>query len=323
MSNVSPKVVAVVVAYNRQELLVEALEALAAQTRPLDAVVVIDNASSDGSADVARTTLASADVVTLSRNTGGAGGFAVGMARALDSHAADLVWIMDDDTVPTPGALEALLAARAASPLPLSILASRVIWTDGRDHPMNTPRRRLFGRGNAFGSDSAVGGFSVRSASFVSLMVDAAAIRRSGLPIADYFIWNDDFEYSTRLLRSAVGVFVPASIVVHKTRQLGSTDVDPGARFYYEVRNKVWMFRLSRSLAPWEKIVYGASSLRRWARTFRGSRDRSVLRSALRSGWRDGWSSSPRTNVDALADIGDAAVSVARVDVGIARASAP
>ncbi|MFC6933555.1 glycosyltransferase [Actinomadura yumaensis] len=107
----APRVAAVVVTYERRELLTEALGALAAQTAPPAVVIVVDNASTDGTADLVRERFASADLVELSRNTGGAGGFAAGTARALELDA-DLIWLMDDDTVPEPGALAALLEAR-------------------------------------------------------------------------------------------------------------------------------------------------------------------------------------------------------------------
>ncbi|HEY7014396.1 MAG TPA: glycosyltransferase, partial [Streptosporangiaceae bacterium] len=48
--NASPRVAAVVVTYNRRELLLESLAAVTSQTRPPDAVIVVDNASTDGSA---------------------------------------------------------------------------------------------------------------------------------------------------------------------------------------------------------------------------------------------------------------------------------
>jgi len=46
----------------------------------------------------------------------------------------------------------------------------------------------------------------------------------------DYFLWNDDFEFTTRLLRGNTGLLCAASVVVHKTKTFGSTDVDPGDR---------------------------------------------------------------------------------------------
>ena len=89
------------VTWNRRELLVEALAALRARPTRL-AVVVVDNASTDGTDELlaGETGL---DVVRLEQNTGGAGGFAVGIEQAL-THEPDLVWLLDDDTIPTPDA---------------------------------------------------------------------------------------------------------------------------------------------------------------------------------------------------------------------------
>ena len=168
---------------------------------------------------------------------------------------------------------------------------------------MNTPRRRPFASRKEQALAASAGGFVIRSTSFVSMLARADAVRAAGLPLADFFIWNDDFEYSTRLLRHARGVFVPSSVVVHKTRVLGSTDADPGDRFYYEVRNKLWMFRGSKSLSVGEKVLYGASTLRRWVRTVRRSSDRPVVAQAFRRGWRDGWRTTPRSTTAVLAGL--------------------
>ncbi|MGI9821638.1 glycosyltransferase [Agromyces sp. Marseille-Q5079] len=308
----SARVVAVVVAYNRRDLLIEVLDALAAQRTPVAKVVVVDNASTDDTAEVARAAGELVDLVSLSRNTGGAGGFAAGMAVALERHDAEWLWLMDDDTVPTEGALEALLDAVAGTDVVAA--GSRVVWTDGAEHPMNTPRAKPF-VGKAERLDAArAGGIPVRSTSFVSMLVRADVVREVGLPIADYFIWNDDFEYSTRVLRGRRGLHVPASVVVHKTKVLGATDADPGPRFYYEVRNKLWMFRRSQSLSGFEKAVYGGSSVRRWIRTFVRSSDRAVLRDGWTRGYRDGTRTRPRPNSSALAGLGDVSDAVRAVE---------
>lgn len=301
----APRVAAVVVTYERRELLTEALGALAAQTAPPAVVIVVDNASTDGTADLVRERFASADLVELSRNTGGAGGFAAGTARALELDA-DLIWLMDDDTVPEPGALAALLEAReraAERPGPGGppvLIASRVVWTDGRDHPMNTPRVKPGASKAELAAAAWAGCAPIRSASFVSVLVDAAAVRERGLPVADYFLWNDDFEFTTRLLRGRTGLSCPASVVVHKTRTFGGTETDPGDRFYYEVRNKIWLFTRSRGLAPGERALYAGSSLRRWARTYARSEDRATLRRALGKGLNDGLLRRPRGNDEVM-----------------------
>ncbi len=300
------RVVAVVVTWNRRDLLEESLAALAAQTHPLTEVVVVDNASTDGTTDLLADRYGHLDVLHLTENTGGAGGFAVGVERAL-AHDPDLVWLLDDDTVPTPTAAEGLVRAwttyRPAADRP-AVLASRVVWTDGRDHPMNTPRRKPGASRHEIDTAEEVGGVPIRSASFVSIMCDADVVRERGLPVADYFLWNDDFEYSTRLIRGNVGLYCPDSVVVHKTRVFGSTDADPGERFFFEVRNKVWLFTRSHGLTPTEKAVYGASTLRRWARTFGASSDRATLRRALRRGLTSGLRAGPRDNAAVLADAG-------------------
>ncbi|MDN5855704.1 MAG: glycosyltransferase, partial [Actinomycetia bacterium] len=251
-----PRVVAVVVTWNRRDLLVESLDAVRGQSTPVAAIVVVDNASTDGTDEVLAA-YDGLDVVTLSENTGGAGGFAAGLDRALAEHGPDLVWLMDDDTVAEPTALEAALAVhKQADPTP-AVVASRVVWTDGRDHPMNTPRRKPGASEQEVRAAQSVGAMPIRSASFVSILCDAGVIRERGLPVADYFLWNDDFEFSTRLLRGRSGLYCPASVVVHKTKAFGSTDADPGPRFYYEVRNKTWLYTRSSGLKPLEKALYG------------------------------------------------------------------
>ncbi|MGH3277260.1 MAG: glycosyltransferase, partial [Streptosporangiaceae bacterium] len=235
----APRVTAVVVTYNRRQLLMESLAALAAQTRPAQDVIVVDNASTDETAAAVREHFPRVRLTRLTRNTGGAGGFAYGMALALaggtdlggtdpggtdlggtDPGGTDLIWLMDDDTVPEPGALAALLDARArhqGGSRPPALLASRVVWTDGRPHPMNTPRVKPFASRAERQAAAAAGCVPVRSASFVSVLLDAGVCAQRGLPLADYFLWNDDFEFTTRLLRGNAGLLCPASLVVHKT----------------------------------------------------------------------------------------------------------
>ena len=302
------RVVAVVVTWNRRDLLVESLTAVESQSLPPAGVVVVDNASTDGTAQLLVDRYGGRDefeVVTLTRNIGGAGGFAAGIERALTLEP-DLVWLLDDDTVPTPSAAEMLVRAWAdypGAPRP-AVLASRVVWTDGRDHPMNTPRQKPGASAAERRAAARVGALPIRSASFVSVMADVDAVRDRGLPVADYFLWNDDFEYTTRLIRSRVGLAVPASVVVHKTRTFGSTDADPGERFFLEVRNKVWLFTRSTGLAPAEKVVYGGSTVRRWGRTFARSEDRRTLARGLARGLVAGLTSRPRSNAEVLSSAG-------------------
>jgi rhamnopyranosyl-N-acetylglucosaminyl-diphospho-decaprenol beta-1,3/1,4-galactofuranosyltransferase len=292
-------VVAVIVTYNRRELLLESLAAVQGQQRPPDELIVVDNGSADGTAEAVLARFPAVRLAELGGNYGGAGGFAYGMAQAIGA-GADLIWAMDDDTVPEPGALAALLAARENYPgRAPAIMASAVLWTDGRPHPMNTPRAKPMAAAAERAAAAACDCVPIRSASFVSVLVDAAECERRGLPRADFFLWNDDFEFTTRLLRGNVGLLCPASVVVHKTRTFGGTTVEPGERFFYEVRNKVWTLR-ANSLGPAERMLYTGATLRRWVRTYAAAADRAALRAHFVRGLVAGVRTSPRPNDQVL-----------------------
>ena len=303
----APRVVAVVVSFNRRELLARTLAGIAGGELRPDAVVVVDNASSDGSADMVRGLDLGpglvVDLVELRTNVGGAGGFTVGIERAVLDHAADLVWVMDDDTEPQPGTLSAAVQAWTDyAPTPEqrpTVMASRVEWTDGREHPMNTMDEWFAATPEQRRRAAAVGAKAIRSASFVSCFLAGDAVRALGLPIAEYFLWGDDFEYTTRLARFHDAIQVPASVVTHHTKTFGTTDVDPGPRFYYEVRNRFWLYGRGRSLALWERLAFIFATARIWVRTFAKSTDRRTLAGCLVRGARDAVR-APRPNAEVL-----------------------
>ncbi|MGO4453236.1 glycosyltransferase family 2 protein [Arthrobacter sp. RAF14] len=312
-TNARPRVAAVVVTYNRRELLKDTLRGLLTATVRPDALIVVDNASDDGTPEFLKAWAASEgaaaadrtvlDLVRLESNTGGAGGFVVGMERAVLDHQADYVWIMDDDTEPLADSLAEALSALdtiAAQGVPApAYLASLVRWTDGRPHPMNRTKERL--RLDAAGRARAdsLGLTSIRTASFVSIFVSADAIRRQGLPIADYFIWNDDFEFTARITRQAEAFAVPDSEVLHHTKTFGDAQADPGDRFYYEVRNKLWAYFRSPALHWWERVLFLGASVRNWTRTVARSGQRARLLRGLFRGVKDALR-SPRSNSEVL-----------------------
>jgi rhamnopyranosyl-N-acetylglucosaminyl-diphospho-decaprenol beta-1,3/1,4-galactofuranosyltransferase len=300
----APRVVAVVVSYNRRELVLETLGAVCAQDPPPAKVVLVENASTDRTADAVRSAYPDVHVVALPRNTGGAGGFALGVAVGL-RDGADLLWLIDDDGVPEPGALAALLDARTAyagETRPAAV-ASKAVWVDGRIHRMNVPRRRRGATPTERRLARDVGCQPMRSASFCSLLVDGEVARSEALPIADYFLWNDDFEYTARILRSRPGLFCPASVVVHKTKTYYNSGSAPGSWFFYDVRNMGWMLLRSRALAPTERLFFTVVTLRRWVRTLYRSDQRSALVRQLGRGLFSAVTRGPRPTRTVLADV--------------------
>lgn len=238
------RVAAVVVTYNRLPLLRQCLAALRGQTAPLQAIWVIDNASTDGTGAAVRA-LSWPELVyrNTGRNLGGAGGFAYGMRQAATA-GYDALWLMDDDTLPDPGALQALLEADAALEGRYGWLSSRALAPDGSDQPMNrqriTPYRDLPGyEGERLPAVMA---------SFVSLFVRREEVERFGLPIAEFFIWSDDWEYTRRISRERPCYVVPGSRVVHAMQNPGTVNIAADApsrwdRYRYFYRNDVVLYR--------------------------------------------------------------------------------
>lgn len=244
---------AVLVTHNRRDLLREALKALSGQASPPAAVLVVDNASSDGTPEMVRGEFPDVELLELSENQGGAGGFHEGMKRAY-AQGAEWLWLMDDDTIAGPTALSELLAAAARVPEgPPLLLASKALWRDGRMHPMNAPvpdRARV----ERLVRGAELGLMPLRSATFVSLLVHRRAIERYGLPLKHFFMWSDDIEYTGRILKENAGFLVPTSVVEHRTATAHTAVSAPPERFYYHVRNTVFMMR-DPERSPRQKLI--------------------------------------------------------------------
>lgn len=238
-------VCAVIVTFNRCDKVTKVIDHVLAQTRRPDGVLVIDNASTDATAE-ALAGYTAADrirVVTLPTNTGGAGGFAAGMARAYE-QGFDFVWLMDDDCYPHPDALEELLVglakAESSMDMRLPYACSVVKWTDGDICEMNNPGTTWdWGRLLARGQDAVLTTYC----SFVSVLVPRWVLTRFGLPLEEYFIWFDDREYTSRIGAAGPGVQCLRSTVVHdlsENRGVNFSDVNGKNiwKFEYGARNE-------------------------------------------------------------------------------------
>src|ERR1019366_3306358 len=108
------RVCVVVVTFNRKHLLQTCLRSLFLQTHPVDEILVVNNASTDGTPEMLAQTFPQVRVLNLSRNTGGAGGFHAGIEWA---HKAgfEWIWVMDDDIQIYPDTLEVMLRYKEIS----------------------------------------------------------------------------------------------------------------------------------------------------------------------------------------------------------------
>ncbi len=216
------KIAALVVTYNRKELLTECITCILNQTRPVEKIIIINNQSTDGTEKLFEEGGAlhheKCELHTMSENLGGAGGFSEGM-KMVSKMDYDWVWIMDDDSMPAETALEELVKAKEnLKDEKIGYLASAVFGIN--DEPINVPVINLTKSDNGYADwyrhlDDGI--VRIRHATFVSLLIPVDAIRKIGAPMKDYFIWADDTEYTQRLGRYyGDGWFVGKSKVIHK-----------------------------------------------------------------------------------------------------------
>lgn len=278
--------------YNRLALLKECLQAVQHQSKAVGSIVVVDNASTDGTGDFLKTIddgrLA---VKTFDKNRGGAAGFAEGIAIAT-RQGADAVWIMDDDTIPQADTLATLVETMERH-RDAGFVCSKVVWTDGEVHKMNIP-----GYVNSEALEDGL--FAIRSASFVSLLVPCRVVREVGLPYKEFFIWVDDAEYTSRIFkRGYKGYLNNHSVALHKTGANYGSGIkvatpDSAWKFYYYMRNGMFA---SRGEKPW--IVWFFRHLNHLRLDIHRTKDmpkevRATFRKNLWRGFVDGLSFKPQ-----------------------------
>jgi rhamnopyranosyl-N-acetylglucosaminyl-diphospho-decaprenol beta-1,3/1,4-galactofuranosyltransferase len=186
-------VCAVVVTFNRKTLLRICLDSLFAQTRPIDRILVVDNASTDGTDTVLRDDFPNLEVLRLPENSGGSGGFHAGMAWAVEKEF-DWVWVMDDDVRMRPEALETMLSYEAIADMIQprkaingSVLIWEAIWDANACSTIAYDREASFDNGRDW--------TSVSYGCFEGALIRRALIERTGLPDARFFVMGDDTVY--------------------------------------------------------------------------------------------------------------------------------
>jgi GT2 family glycosyltransferase len=242
----SDSVCAVVVTYNRKNLLIECLEALRKQTRPIQGIYLIDNASTDGTPElllekgyiselppqdlkepwekefIIQNLINGEEIklhyVRMHENTGGAGGFYEGVKRGYEK-GYEWLWLMDDDAEPKEDALEKLEQYFCLD----DICALAPLKVD-RDMNILHPHRGYFNFKNVFSgivkkldeNEIQKEIIEIDHASFVGILIKGKIVSKIGYPKKEFFIHYDDVEYCIRLRSIGKILLVPKSIIFHK-----------------------------------------------------------------------------------------------------------
>lgn len=239
------KVIAVIVTYNRKELLKESIEAILNQDYDNCIPLIIDNASTDGTYDYIKNLIDENKILykNTGSNLGGAGGFNYGMREAYNL-GCDFMWIMDDDCIAHKDTLVEFMKADKILNGNYGFLSSKVLWKDNSICLMNKQKKTF----SKWLKDFDTNYQEIALGSFVSFFIKSSTVKKYGLPIKDFFIWSDDWEYSRRISRNEKCYFISSSIVTHKCKEnigasIASVDGDRLDRFKYLYRNDCVLYR--------------------------------------------------------------------------------
>ncbi len=236
------RIAAVVVTYNRKEYLLKNIEALLGQEGAATDILVVDNASTDGTQEAVAPYCEKGQILyyNTGANLGGAGGFNYGIRRAWEL-GYDVFWLMDDDAYPYPDALAKLIQAHEDLHGDYGYLAGIVLWKDGTECRMN----KLQPKGT--GTDAAHPYRRIEFSTFVSLFLPRQTVEEFGLPIKEFFIWGDDIEYTRRITAKKPAYMVPESKTLHDTADNVGSNIalDDGRldRYRFAYRNEMYTAR--------------------------------------------------------------------------------
>jgi GT2 family glycosyltransferase len=303
----SHSIASVTIAYNGAHVLRQHLRGLGAQSRRIDEIVVVDNASTDGTQSV----LSEHPQVTtlrLSENLGIGGGLAAGLAYAATQKKHAWVWIFDQDSLPAPDALERLLGGLHDLQHDAEKIAILAPVCTNAQTGMAYPALKWGGYRFVpvcFSPDQPVA-FADLVISSGSLMRNEA-IQKAGLPRQDFFMDFVDYEHCLRL--RSLGYLVAVVRDSKLDHAIGTptvfrifgrvkswTDHAPW-REYYMTRNEIvtmWryypsplskafvLYRLARHAVA--VLVFGKHKLACLEMMYRGLRDGRASRLGIRHG---------------------------------------
>jgi len=238
----SETVAVVVVTFNRADLLAGMLDGLAAQTHEPDAVIIVDNASTDHTREVldAHRGL-HLQRVHLDENTGGAGGFRAGVQLAYD-QGFDRIWLMDDDVVPAPDCLAILMAQDEACLMSVrEDTQGHLVEKAATDFDLSHPWAIRPKRGTVettYGDRRAMPErVELHNIAFEGFLVRRDVVEAVGLPDESFFIFYDDVDFALRARRAGFRIWAVRDAVLVRQLDFSQQHDLAGWKGYYMYRN--------------------------------------------------------------------------------------
>ena len=238
----SETVAVVVVTFNRADLLEQMLAGLGRLDRLPDAVIVVDNASTDRTPEVlAAATNPSLEVVRPAENLGGAGGFHLGVRTAYE-RGFDRIWLMDDDVVPAPDCLTVLMAQDEACLMAVredtsGRLVEKAATRFDLRNPFSIRPKTAMVETVYRARDRMPRRVELQNVAFEGFMVRREVVDAIGLPDPTFFIFYDDVDYAVRARRAGFRIWGIRDAVLVRQLDFDQQHDLSGWKGYYMYRN--------------------------------------------------------------------------------------
>lgn len=240
-------VVAVVVTYNRCELLKKCIEGIYSQEGASCDLILIDNASTDGTSEYIKSLINREDFIymRMDSNLGCAESTKRGMKEAV-LRGYRYIWIMDDDVFPHDNTLSVLLEKDKRLDGKWGMMSSIAYWTDGSLCKANIQKKGVFSFLKEV--DYKKEFVPIKMMSLASMFIKADVIKDVGLLIGEYGIYTEDYEFTSRVARKYPVYAIPESTVTHAMKVNMKVNIvkdtpDRMYRYKYLYRNDVHCYK--------------------------------------------------------------------------------
>jgi GT2 family glycosyltransferase len=242
----------VIVTYNRLSKLKHALNLFEKQIHLPKYIIIVDNKSTDGTAEFldkwekSIDSLFNVEIIHTKCNCGGSGGFYIGLKAAM-LFDVEWIWVSDDDAYPEIDALKNASDYIENSNRPIHEI-SAICGSVINSGKFDLSHRRIYSK-NLLSVKSEVipekkyleSDFIINSFSYVGAIINKEKMKKVGVTNRDFFIWCDDTEHSLRLNSVGRIICVPNIRVHHDVKK---EEGEINWRSYYGIRNTLVMYKL-------------------------------------------------------------------------------
>lgn len=237
------KVIAVVVTYNRSQLLKRNIACL--RKNSPHAIIVVNNGSTD---DTGEWLAEQTDLIVITQaNVGGSGGFYTGIQQAME-RGADWIWCMDDDVFPRPDCLSNLLDHTASEEVgilaPRRLMEGNIFTNDFQAVNLTNPFTSMYKK--KLKKQVINKPVEILGTAFEGLFIRKETVEKIGLPNKDLFIFCDDTDYCLRAVLAGYKILYIPSALMDKEKFFSNDTWNERNKKkkwkrFYQIRNSTYL----------------------------------------------------------------------------------